>query len=138
MSFSKKLQNLRKEKGLSQEKLAEIVGVSRQAISKWELGQSYPEMDKLIILSDIFGVSIDSLIKDNELSTNIKNKQKSNENDEDEEWEINIIIGLFVVGISVGFILNNFLLGTVGALIGFGITYIIKGIKRTKDAKFTE
>ena len=138
MNCSKKLQTLRKEKGLSQEKLAEMVGVSRQAISKWELGQSYPEMDNLITLSNIFDVNIDSLVKNNEINTNIENKQNSNEDAEDEEWEINIIIGLFIIGISIGFIFNNFLFGTVGAFIGFGITYVIKGIKTRKDTKFTE
>ncbi len=66
MMFHEKLQKLRKEKGLSQETLAEMLNVSRQAVSKWESGQSYPEMDKLITLSDIFGVTLDSLIKDNE------------------------------------------------------------------------
>ena len=64
MRFHDKLQKLRKEKGFSQEALAEILGVSRQAISKWESGQTYPETDKLIILSEIFGVTLDSLLKD--------------------------------------------------------------------------
>ncbi|MDR0324817.1 MAG: helix-turn-helix domain-containing protein [Oscillospiraceae bacterium] len=67
MMFHEKLQQLRKEKGLSQESLAEMLDVSRQAVSKWESGQSYPEMDKLIALSDIFGVTLDSLVKDGEL-----------------------------------------------------------------------
>jgi transcriptional regulator with XRE-family HTH domain len=66
MPFHEKLQKLRKEKGLSQEALAEILGVSRQAISKWESGQTYPETDKLIALSEIFGVSLDHLLKDTE------------------------------------------------------------------------
>ena len=66
MRFHDKLQELRKEKGLSQEALAEMLGVSRQAISKWESGQTYPETDKLIILSDIFGITLDSLLKGSE------------------------------------------------------------------------
>lgn len=64
MKFEDKLQVLRKQKGMSQEKLAEKIGVSRQAVAKWEVGQSYPDVDKLIILSDIFRVSIDKLVKD--------------------------------------------------------------------------
>ncbi|MDR1735463.1 MAG: helix-turn-helix domain-containing protein [Oscillospiraceae bacterium] len=63
MKFGEKLQRLRKEKGMSQEMLAEALGVSRQAISKWESGQSWPETDKLIALSELFGVSLDSLMK---------------------------------------------------------------------------
>jgi transcriptional regulator with XRE-family HTH domain len=64
MQFSEKLQKLRKERGLSQEALADAVGVSRQAVSKWESLQAYPEIDKLIALSEFFSVSIDSLVKD--------------------------------------------------------------------------
>ena len=66
MKFNEKLRQLRKEKGLSQEELAEMLDVSRQAISKWESGQAYPETDKLIIISEIFGVTVDSLLKDGE------------------------------------------------------------------------
>ncbi|HEX2938640.1 MAG TPA: helix-turn-helix transcriptional regulator [Ruminiclostridium sp.] len=64
MGFAEKLQTLRKERGMSQENLAEAIGVSRQAVSKWESAQSYPEIDKLIALSKLFSVSIDSMIKD--------------------------------------------------------------------------
>lgn len=65
MTFSKKLLNLRTERGYSQEYLAEQLGVSRQSISKWELGTTLPEIDKLIIISDFFDVSIDYLLKSN-------------------------------------------------------------------------
>jgi transcriptional regulator with XRE-family HTH domain len=64
MKFKDKLQLLRKQKGISQEKLAEKIGISRQAVAKWEIGKSYPDMDKLIILSDLFKISIDKLVKD--------------------------------------------------------------------------
>jgi transcriptional regulator with XRE-family HTH domain len=64
MKFKDKLQNLRKEKSMSQEILAEKMGVSRQAVAKWEAGQSYPDMDKLIVLSDLFRISIDKLVRD--------------------------------------------------------------------------
>jgi len=67
MKFNEKLQALRKEKGLSQEALAELLDVSRQAISKWESGQSYPETEKMIALTEMFGVTLDSLIKDGEI-----------------------------------------------------------------------
>ncbi len=64
MIFAEKLQTLRKGNGMSQESLAEALGVSRQAVSKWESGQSYPEMDKMIALSNLFHVSMDYLVKD--------------------------------------------------------------------------
>lgn len=63
MNFSEKLQELRKSKGLSQEALAQKLDVSRQAVSKWETGEGYPEMDKLLLLSDLFQVSLDYLLK---------------------------------------------------------------------------
>lgn len=65
MNFGTNLQNLRKKHDLSQEQLAEKLEVSRQAVSKWENGSSYPEMDKLIMLSELFNIDIDMLIKGN-------------------------------------------------------------------------
>lgn len=65
MTFGEKLFKLRKEKGLSQEALAEKLNTTRQAISKWENNQGYPETEKLLILSNIFGVSVDNLLKEN-------------------------------------------------------------------------
>src|SRR5690625_4427839 len=66
MTFGEKLLKLRKEKGLSQEALAEKLHTSRQAISKWENGQGYPETEKLLMIGNIFGVSMDYLLKDTE------------------------------------------------------------------------
>ncbi|MBR3311665.1 MAG: helix-turn-helix transcriptional regulator [Solobacterium sp.] len=62
MSFGKNLQTLRKKNQLSQESLADMLGVSRQAVSKWELDEGYPEVDKLLILSKKLNVSLDSLL----------------------------------------------------------------------------
>ena len=64
MQISEKLQLLRSKTGMSQEELAERLGISRQSISKWESGQSVPDLKKLIILSEIYNVTIDSLVKD--------------------------------------------------------------------------
>lgn len=59
--LSERIYTLRRKQGLSQEQLAEKIGVSRQAISKWEGGLSTPELDKLKALSDCFGVTLDEL-----------------------------------------------------------------------------
>ncbi|MBO5167302.1 MAG: helix-turn-helix transcriptional regulator [Lachnospiraceae bacterium] len=64
MMLSEKLYQLRKKSGLSQEQLAEQLNVSRQAISKWESGSAFPESEKLIIISNYLGVSVDCLLKD--------------------------------------------------------------------------
>lgn len=63
MTFQEKLFQLRKQKGFSQETLAERMGVSRQAVSKWESGLSNPDINNLVLLSEIFEVSLDELIK---------------------------------------------------------------------------
>lgn len=64
MNLSKKLQQLRKHNNLSQEQLADKLGISRQSISKWESEQSVPEIDKIVKLSEIFGITTDYLLKD--------------------------------------------------------------------------
>lgn len=64
MAFSDKLLNLRTQYGYSQEALAEQLNVSRQAISKWELGTALPDTDKVIAISNFFEVSTDYLLKD--------------------------------------------------------------------------
>ncbi len=62
MKFGENLQKLRKEKGISQEQLAEQLGVTRQSVSKWESGNSYPEMDKIVAICNLFHCDMDILI----------------------------------------------------------------------------
>lgn len=64
MNFAEKLCVLRNQSGYSQEQLAEKMGVSRQAVSKWESGVTLPETEKIIQLSDLFDVSIDFMLRD--------------------------------------------------------------------------
>lgn len=63
MSFRDNLQSLRAQKNMTQEQLAMLLGVSRQSVTKWEAERSYPEMDKLLKLCDIFECSLDDLVK---------------------------------------------------------------------------
>lgn len=65
MNLGNRLLNLRKQKGLSQEELADKLGVSRQTISKWETDQSLPDFDKILPLCDIFEISSDELLRGN-------------------------------------------------------------------------
>lgn len=74
MEFGEKLFKLRKESGFSQETLAEKLNTSRQAISKWENGQGFPETEKLLMIGNIFDVSIDYLLKDS-----VKNNERNEE-----------------------------------------------------------
>lgn len=63
MSLAKKLVSLRKKKGLTQMDLAERLNVSRQAVSRWEVGAAVPSTDNLKILSELYGVSVDDILK---------------------------------------------------------------------------
>lgn len=63
MNIADRIQYLRKSKGLSQEELADKVGVSRQAVSKWESEQSSPDIEKIIVMSEFFEVTTDYMLK---------------------------------------------------------------------------
>lgn len=62
MTIGEQIQNIRIQKGLTQERLAEMLEVSRQSVSKWELGQAVPDVDKIIRMSELFNVSTDTLL----------------------------------------------------------------------------
>lgn len=94
MALSEKLYTLRKKSGLSQEQLAEHLGVSRQAISKWESGQSVPESDKLIIISNYFKVSLDYLLKEDaeqQVIPNVSQADHSLQTSDKTKWLLGII-----------------------------------------------
>ena len=77
MDFNNRLYQLRKQKGLSQEELANRLNVSRQTVSKWEVGDSTPDMEKLIAISDLFDVSLDKLVMGKEDEPQIPTTTKS-------------------------------------------------------------
>ena len=76
MEFNEKLQELRKQKGLTQEELAEALYVSRAAVSKWESGRGYPNIDSLKEISRFFSVTIDDLLSGSEILTIAEEDQK--------------------------------------------------------------
>ena len=80
MDFREKLQQLRKQKELTQEQLAEELFVSRTAISKWESGKGYPNIDSLKSISKIFSISIDDLLSSEELISLAASENRSNIN----------------------------------------------------------
>ena len=78
MEFHEKLQDLRKNRGITQEELAEALYVSRTAISKWESGRGYPSIDSLKEISNYFSVTIDDLLSGEKLLSIAEKENKSN------------------------------------------------------------
>ena len=89
MEFNEKLQELRKQRKLTQEELAEALHVSRAAVSKWESGRGYPGIDSLKAIARFFSVSIDSLLSGEELLT----LAEASENEKDLHFH-NLVFGL--------------------------------------------
>lgn len=144
MNFNEKLIKLRKEKGISQEELGYELDVTRQTISKWELGQTTPEMDKLIEISKFFDIDVDSLIKtetvDNtdEISedTNVEEKAKNKKI----VWTIVIIllalilIFIYIVSSKIIKFKNNFF----DSVFGGKEQSIIENVKDMVSSQFVE
>ena len=80
MEFNEKLQELRKQKGLTQEELAEKLYVSRTAVSKWESGRGYPNIDSLKQIANVFSITIDELLSSDELLNIAENDKNEKEN----------------------------------------------------------
>ncbi len=76
MEFNEKLQELRKNQGLTQEELAQAIFVSRTAVSKWESGRGYPNIDSLKALADYFSVTVDELISPDEIITAAEDEKR--------------------------------------------------------------
>ena len=90
MSIADRILTLRKSKGMSQEQLAEAMGVSRQAVSKWESEQASPDPEKIIAMSEIFGVTTDYLLKGIEPE---KEAEKTEEKKEEKPEDTHMTVG---------------------------------------------
>lgn len=86
MTFGEKLYKLRKEKKLSQEALGEMLNTTRQAVSKWENDQGYPEAEKILALSEILGVSTDYLLKEDSSSEGVSDEGYYVSREKAESW----------------------------------------------------
>ncbi len=127
MELNKNIYNLRKQKGFSQEYLAEQVGVTRQTISNWELGETLPNPEQLLLLSKCLKTSVDSLLGNDALLKN-DNFKKFN----------NIYLGLMLICGSIAgiwsYAANRFRNDEIlfiivgGAIAGYGIGLVINGM----------
>ena len=90
IEIADRLQKLRKERGLSQEELANQLGISRQAVSKWERAESSPDTDNLICLAKLYGISLDELLKTDDTVEDLK----PDETNEKDSKEISVKCGI--------------------------------------------
>ncbi|ANB56602.1 helix-turn-helix family protein [Anoxybacillus sp. B7M1] len=109
MNFAEKLKKERKNKGWSQEELAEKLFVSRQSVSKWENGQNYPSIEIIIKLSDLFDVTIDELLRSDEELTEklIKDSRKLAYPKLKAFFDVLIFIGVIFLIIKIGVLILN-------------------------------
>ncbi len=105
LEIANRLQKLRKENGLSQEQLAEKLGISRQAVSKWERAESSPDTDNLICLAKLYGITIDELLKTSEGPVILEeDEEKDNYGKENILHSISlfvIVISYYVLGVTL-------------------------------------
>lgn len=111
MEFNEKLQELRKQKGFTQEELAELLFVSRTAISKWESGRGYPNIDSLKRISKLFSVTIDQLLSGDELLSIAEEDTRQQEN-----RLRDLVFGLLDISSSLLFFLPFFAQRTNGTI----------------------
>ncbi|MCL2772954.1 MAG: helix-turn-helix domain-containing protein [Oscillospiraceae bacterium] len=154
MNLADKVQNLRREKQLSQEELAEKLDISRQSVSKWESGLAMPEIDKLIMLSEIFGVTTDYLLKSDESfhpdssnTLNISNDEDISEKEEMKRLLYLMKFGMIISLLSVSSLIGQFLLNilsiisnnNLGYSIGYNLCFVLSviGLVLTFGAKIS-
>lgn len=125
MEFHEKIKQLRIEHEYSQEQLAELLNVSRQAITKWESGKGMPDISNIKLIASLFGVTLDSLLTD---------IQVVETTDASFCWKMCFAIG--GIGLVLGWILKDALsinmgaFGIGGSIIGYIIGYIVLEIRR--------
>ena len=116
MTIGEKIYKLRTERNLSQGDLSEILEVSRQSVSKWENGAATPDLDKIIKLSEIFGITIDELVKSEEVSSTPEEKAPEIIIKKESSFPPRKIIGTVLHSLSL--ILTVVLLAAGGGIVG--------------------
>lgn len=103
MTFGEKLQKLRKERGWTQEQLASQISISRQALSKWELGTAIPDTENVVQISKLFSVSTDYLLYDEyESDDDVRATHASEQNvGSSDNNKIRVIVGACMAGVSL-------------------------------------
>ena len=129
MEIGKTIRNLRTESGMSQEELAEKVFVSRQTISNWENDKFYPDVQSLAIIADIFGTSIDDLVKGDLPMMEMKTAEQSSRLLKRDAVIYTALLAVALVVVVVAFSLDNWLALAAGALTYAVAMYAIVALK---------
>lgn len=127
MNFNEKIKEIRKKQNLTQEQFAEKIFVSRNAVAKWESNRGYPDIQNLITISDVFGISLDDLMKnDKKLTKKIISDSAS------KKWHILVIVYLITIIIYIAYfqfihkiLMIGFLVATL-FMLGFELNIFIK------------
>lgn len=126
MTLGEKICTLRTGKGLSQEDLAQCLEVSRQSVSKWETGQSVPDLEKIIRLADLFGVSVDELVREGERPQPPQPETKVVYVKEKREWTAAQKLGICLLAAGGALTLLGLAYG--GALPLVGVALLVLGL----------
>lgn len=126
MTLGEKICALRTGKGLSQEDLAQRLEVSRQSVSKWETGQSVPDLEKIIRLADLFGVSVDELVREGERPQPPQPETKVVYVKEKREWTVTQKLGICLLAAGGALTLLGLAYG--GALPLVGVALLVLGL----------
>lgn len=119
MKLADQLRILRKNHNFSQKKVAEKLGVTKQAVSKWENDRGYPDIDNLVILSDLYEVTLDELIKGD------KTFQKKIKIDAKDDHNIAIMIAILILGLIIYSITSQTIFLVIGIIIGVVTPFIV-------------
>ena len=137
MSFSENLMRLRKAKGLSQEEFANEINVSRQTVSKWELGTSTPEMDKLMQMANFFNISVDDLVNGEDVTSKVSNKTENNNQNPSVDNNTNINYVPKKSSSTLAKIFVVLLIGAIITIITILIILLIRDFNEKNDTKST-
>lgn len=110
MGFAENLQFLRQKKGYTQEQIAEQLQVSRQSVSKWESGGSFPEMDKLLQLSEMFQCGMDVLVQGDARNSYVEEHDEYEKHMNEYSRAISFGVGLLLLGVAVYELLAGYIM----------------------------
>lgn len=124
MNIGERIQSHRKDAGMSQEQLGEKLGVSRQAVSKWETGESLPELDKIILIAQVFGVTTDELLRGSGLEGECPNGGEGGQppQEDTDGFGTGPFAPIFRLAKRKGYIAGYYYMG-IGALMGLMVLF---------------